>query len=1701
MTNSPHSNNQPDQQPPRSGGRTWLWVGATLGGVALVGVAAGGWWAWRYVRNDLAPQVSTSLSDLLNRPVNVGRLEQVSLTSLKFGASSLPPTASDADTAQVESVLVNFNPWEVLWNRSLSLNVTLVNPTAYIDQDKEGQWITTKLKDQPPTDDLVKLKLDTLRVQNARLRLAPYGKAVERSAIVSNKPANAPSPTSKSSSPTEKARIKPILTFQEINGSATFREDNKLIAFEVAGKPETGGNFNLNGKADLRLPEVTLNTKGNDLLAADLGLLLPLPLTLKAGLLDADLKVLFPPNNQPLGLEGTVRLHNVTAIAEGVPKLISNVYGGLRFQGQQIAMQDLRGRYGEVNAQIGGSLDTQKGYNLTVQVQPTQIADILKTLDVDPKTLPIALTGAFRANATVKGSSNRPLITGIAENTQPVLVDKIAISSARAQFTATLQSIDIANIRAVPQAGGLLTGSGTVKLGDRGGLAFDLRAQGLPADTIARSYGASLGNVALGNVNATAQVFGGFDNVQTIAKWEAPEATYPGRGTVAITRDTVRFQDTLLLVAGGIVRGQGAIVQKRWNAALDTSGIELSQFSSDLRGLLSGNFALGGSLDNLSLEAIQAEGQVRLSQGVSLITDPLTASVKWLGDRLQIRQASAPGFDANGFVFASLQGTPAITNLDLNVNLRGYDIARLPIPIPQQIQVAGTTDFSGRLTGDLAALTIAGRVGVNGLAVNGTAFEPALNGNLQYVTNRSLNLDVAGTQDRIALQLDSRNRPVSFFVQQGEAIAKGRGNGDRLVADLQNFPLAILNLSPAAAYGLGRVTGKVNGNFNINIANLAQPDVVGEVAIANPAIDYIRADSFTGRFRYVQGVGVLDAGELRQGNSRYLLSGSFSPGADPQLRGKITADSGRVEDILTALQIFDLTDLGRGIGSPSFASAIDLFPTSVKTDNLSLLNQLRRYSEITALRDRQIAQRQGQTFLPDLSELKGAFTGDINIAFSPKKGATLGFDLKGQDWQWGQYQVNQVVASGGLENGILTLLPLRFQAGDSFLNFSGTLGGEQQSGQLLAQNIPVAALRDLFKLPVAIDGKLNANVSVAGSVGNPQATGELVLADATVNNQVVPPLRSLFGYANARLDFNGRVIGERAAGQASANQTSANQTSADQASANQASANQVSRATTSQAASSQVTASPAAANPAAANPAAANPAAVNPANTFQLNGSVPYAFPFMTVKPNNTDLSLDVDIRNNGIALLSLFTDLVAWKGGEGDVKLQVRGTFDPSLSSPIRLNATGKATFKDAIFSAKALPQDLTNVNGDILFNNDRIQVQNLQGQFSNGQVTAQGTLPILAPLAANDPDVATPLVITLDKIALKLENRFEGGVNGTILVTGAALAAQVGGDITLSNGRVILPNGQGNAPVVGTASAPPTPGFFTQPQFNNLQVSLGDRMRVTSDPILSFVATGDLLINGTINDTFNDISPNGTIYLKQGQVNLFATQFNLQRDYDNRAVFSPTRGLDPYIDVRLITSVPEVVRVPVANAASPFGVAELADTTASPSTSTDFGSLQTIRVQASVTGLASQIYNNLELSSSPSRTESEIVALIGGNFLSSIGQAADNPTLALASVAGSTLLSGLQNLISEATGLTDFRLFPTTVSSDKARSSTLALAAELGYDITDKLSVSVLQLLTAAEPTRFSLRYRVNDQLLLRGSTNLSGDNRAVLEFETRF
>jgi translocation and assembly module TamB len=179
-----------------------------------------------------------------------------------------------------------------------------------------------------------------------------------------------------------------------------------------------------------------------------------------------------------------------------------------------------------------------------------------------------------------------------------------------------------------------------------------------------------------------------------------------------------------------------------------------------------------------------------------------------------------------------------------------------------------------------------------------------------------------------------------------------------------------------------------------------------------------------------------------------------------------------------------------------------------------------------------------------------------------------------------------------------------------------------------------------------------------------------------------------------------------------------------------------------------------------------------------------------------------------------------------------------------------------------------------------------------------------------------------------------------------------------------------------------------------------------------------------------------------------------------------------------------------------------EVVDNPIAESQISTFGTLRTIRVQARVSGPASELSENLELTSSPSRSEAEIVALLGGSFIATLGQA--DTAAGIANIAGSAVLGSFQGTITEigqTLGLSELRIFPTIVTDPTSEASVLGLAVEAVRDITGNLSVSVSRVFAAEDPFRYNLLYRVNDQILLRTSTDLAGDNRASIEYELRF
>ncbi|MBD2090888.1 translocation/assembly module TamB domain-containing protein [Microcoleus sp. FACHB-1515] len=1738
----PHSS-PPDQEPqPHFHRWRLMLLRAALisGGVTLAAGAIGAWWAWTFIQERLAPLVETNLSQTLNRPLDLGEVEQVTLTGLRFGESILPPTANDRDRVTVDAVEVSFNLWDVIWTRRLGLDITLLRPDIFVDQTPDGRWISTQVTTQDSRG-IIKTELDTIRFRQATLTLEP-----------------SPAVSAEANEPGATART---ITLQNVNGSANLQNQNQKIFFEANGAIATGGSLTLKGETDRTIDRTRVSIQGENLQAADVSALLPLPIRLQAGQVGGNLTIDYQPDN-PIAVNGTVQGQGVSAKIAEVPNEFRQVAGRLRFVDQRIFFEELSGLYGEIPAELSGSLDFEEGYDLRAQAASVTVPNLLRTFNL--KT-PIALSGVFQGDVRITGEIDRPLLTGTARSIRSAQADRLRFDRLTTNFRVTPQALTFDQITAVPSGGGVVQGSGTIGFRDET-VAFRFNTTNAPGDAIARSYGFNNPNVRLGAIAATASVEGTFSNFQTNVRFQALQATYPTTGEAQIRGSNVRFRNTEIRVAGGRILGEGEVANGRWNANGQIAQVPLNQFRSNLSGALNGDFQLAGTLTNFSpdtirgssnfridnfaggrivgqgtiangrwnavasasqvalnrfnpslasgslggnfrvagrlsdfspnaiqaqgqyqianlaggrvagnvaiasglwnatvqasnvalaafspnlrgelgsnlrvsgtlanpsLATIRAAGQVQLSQGLAQIDRPLTASIRWLGDRLQIDSATAPGLRANGVVFVATQ-TPAISRFDINLGLQDYNLADLPVTLPNNVQVAGLADFQGRISGTPSAPAAIGQLALQNLVVNNSlAFEDRLAGSVRYGGQTSV-VDLRGDRDRIYAQLDSRNRPIEFLIQQDTTIAQGRTVGDRLIASVANFPLDVLNLRPVAT--LGTIGGTLNGDFNVNLNTFAAE---GRVAIAQPRLGYLNAiqeestpDSLVAEFRYANGAGVISNGELRFNNSRYLLAGNFSGGNDPQFQGKITADQGRIEDILTALQFFDYEDFGRGLELPTYdsADALDLVP--VGSPGAALITQLRRLAEIDVLRAQRQQQEDAQ-ILPDLATLNGAFTGEIDIAASARSGIIASFNLEGQDWRYGEYGVDRVIlADGTFENGELTVLPLRLQgfsyleAGDrvenpdSFLSFSGSVGGEAQSGQLQAQQVPAALVRDFFDTPLDVDGQINATATVSGSFRNPQATGEFSLAEGSLNGTPVQEATSFFSYNDARLNFEGRVV-------------------------------------------------------------------VEEPQPLTIAGSLPYRFPFMTVFPDSDAISLDVNVQDEGLALLNLFQNQVAWEGGEGSVNLQVRGT----ALNPI---AEGTARFENATFTAQALPEPLTNASGRIQFNRSRIQVEAFRGDIGSGFVTAIGVLPIFDPNDAPTSDTVSPLIVKLNDLTLNYKGLYNGNVSGEVNIAGAALAPLIGGNITLSQGRVSLPDTAAPA-TTETPTAEANAPLFTAPALNNLQITLGDALLITRQPVLNFLARGDLLVNGSL-DNFRDLEANGTIELRGGQVNLFTTQFNLDRRFPQTATFTPNQGLDPELNITLVTSVPEVTSTPTQiTSFTPFASSEVSAIPAS-----EFGSLQTVRVQARVTGRASQLGRNLELSSSPGRSQNEILALIGGSFVDTLGRG--DTTLALANLAGSALLTRVQNFIGNTLGLSEFRLFPTSITNDEGQAN-FGLAAEIGVDITPNLSASVLQFLTTPEPTQVGLRYRLSDEFLLRSSTNFSGESRVVLEFNRRF
>ncbi len=1675
---------QPNEQAPNpspgqndtSHRRLALKVGAGLGGLALIGGAATAIWGRAIVNQQVIPRLEAGLEETFERPVQVGQLEHFTLTGFRIGPSYLPPTAAVQTEATVEAIDVTISWRDLLFQRIVRPSLTLIDANVIVVQAADGRWVDLTLPEPDDEDEgFISFKLGELRVENAQVSVTSL--VPRPDAIV----------------------VAETILLQRVNGEVYItpleEPDVDDVVFEVEGNLGEG-RFQARGNGQLEQQLLNVSVQTHNLPTVGVNMFLPPELGLRGGTLDsnftAELRRL--DEVQPVSARGTAHFRDGEVLLSQLPEPIRDLNTTLRLQGDRVLLEETGLSLGDIPLTAAGTVDFQTGYDLTTAVPAVSLAQVTALLDVD---LPVQAAGSFQFEGVVSGPLGQPTLVGSIANLGPVQADQVTVESLSASFAASLDQFTLQALRVIPAAGGFITGQGRVDLADLANPSFaaDIQAD-LPGDALAALYGVALPNQAvIGSVQAVGNLGGSLTNPEGVVQFQLPESTYPGGGQATLRDNVLVVDQTQFQVEGGTVNATALarLDLGVWSAEVTTANVPVERFTDQARGLLSAVVNASGNLQTLNLAAIQASGtaliaeaEVALAPGAPSLLErgDWATAFRWAGNGVEVERFDAPGVTAAGFIATNLAATPPIDTVDLDVQLSAYNLERLapliPEPARSEVTLAGLTNFAGQITGPLANLRLQGNAQLDNLAVNALAFEPRLAGPVNLALAEGGQVDLWGGRDRITATLDRDLLPSQFALRRGDTTAEGQMVNRQLIATLQNFPVEALNLAPAP--DLGRLAGTLDATLSADLSDLANPAARGFATIANPALGNIVAESFAGQYSYGDGVVALADGELRFADSQYRLTGQAEL-ATLAYDGQIDIVAGNFEDLLATLGWADFADIGFSPPAEATGTAADVVTVPATLPAAPFLDQVQAFANFLAVYE---PQGNGtQVALPPLEQLQGGFSGVITVQGEGFSADTVRAEVQGQDWRWGRLlpcgpreraesldfsspeiapgACNQFELAARYDQGEFVVSPLDFRSPDTQVSFVGSGTLDNLDGQLTASGIP-AELAELFvTLPATVEGAITTTAELGGSLSNPLVVGQVSVVDPRLNQRPLDSVAVDFTYDNALLRFDGAAV-------------------------------------------------------------VADPAQIT------LQGTVPYALPFMAVQPPTDQIDVRVSLQNESLQVLNLLTEeQLRWDGGQGNITVRVGGT----LAEPL---VAGRAQFQEAQLSSSALAEPMTNLNGTVLFDLDQVQVNQLQAIYGGGTLAVTGRLPLqtetVAALAQTKqaPAEQAGIAIALTEINVDYSNLVAAQVNGQVLIGGAALNPVVSGVVQVSQGLINANNllsQMGAAPngdLAGVAPAPTAPsplansvaayraesgGFIPvlpSPQtlpnqlmerikLDNFNLVLADQLLIAGQPFYNLAASGNIEVNGTL----ADLQPDGVITLETGWINIFSTQFRLIPGEINTATFTPARGLDPFLNVRMRARLQDQ-QIRQA-AATPFFSAEVADTS-----SLTTGQVEFINVFATAYGYASELQDAdspgqatelIALTSRPARSQEDLVSLLGRSVLSNVAGASLGQ---VAGFFGSGALAGFGDRIADLAGLRSFSVFPTT---DTAADSAVGvgIGVEAAFDIGDRISVDALEILNSGNPPELGVSYRFSNQLRARGATNFSGNETVTVEYEVRF
>ncbi|KAG4965439.1 hypothetical protein JHK85_040414 [Glycine max] len=433
--------------------------------------------------------------------------------------------------------------------------------------------------------------------------------------------------------------------------------------------------------------------------------------------------------------------------------------------------------------------------------------------------------------------------------------------------------------------------------------------------------------------------------------------------------------------------------------------------------------------------------------------------------------------------------------------------------------------------------------------------------------------------------------------------------------------------------------------------------------------------------------------------------------------------------------------------------------------------------------------------LPGLSELKGHWHGSLDASGGGNGDTLAEFDFHGEDWEWGDYKTQHVLAVGAYSNDDgMHLERIFIQKDNATIHADGTLLGPKTNLHFAVLNFPVSlvptvvqiiestamdVVHSLRQLLAPIKGILHMEGDLRGSLAKPECDVQVRLLDGSIGGvdlgraEVVASLTStsrfLFNAKFEPITQNGHVLIQGSIPVAFVqNNTLQEDVELDKSQVTWVPdwVKEKNRGTVDDASDKKVSRD-------------RNEEGWNTQLAESLKG---LNWQILDVG----EVRIDADIKDGGMTLVTALSPHANWLHGNADLKLEVRGTVDQPV-----LN--GHASFHRASISSPVLRKPLTNFGGNVHVQSNRLCITSLESRVSRkGKLLVKGNLPLRTSEAAPDDKIE----LKCEVLEVRAQKVLSGQVDSQLQITGSILQPNISGNIKISQGEAYLPHERGGTP-----------------------------------------------------------------------------------------------------------------------------------------------------------------------------------------------------------------------------------------------------------------------------------------------------------------